>query len=292
MERVKLGRTGIEVSKMGIGTGTTHPSGVFAQSLLEKRELAEVLIYAFENGINFWDTAFQYHTYPHIREALKEVKRSDIVLVTKLTTAETKATIRDFESSLKDLGTDYFDVCLIHGVRKESEFKKRMGAFEALLKLKHEGKIRAVGLSSHGLSALRAGTKIPEIDVVWARINYAGIYMDTCKLFLYDELSSVPCLKKCVKFLPDVIKIAIQKKPSSQKLTSRECEEVEDTLKKIHAQSKGVIGMKVLLEGHLVRDLEKALTYVKGLPFVDAFIVGMMNKKEVEENCKIISSRS
>ena len=292
MEKVKLGKTGIEVSKIGIGTGTAHPSGVFAQSLLEKRELAEVLLYAFENGINFWDTAFQYHTYPHIREAFKKVKRSDIVLVTKLTTADAKGTIRDFESSLRDIGTDYFDVCLIHGVRKESEFKKRMGAFETLLKLRHEGKIRAVGLSSHGLSALRACMKIPEIDVVWARINYAGIYMDTCKLFLYDELSSVPCLKKCVKILPDAIKTAIQKKPASQKLTSREREEVEDTLKKIHAQSKGVVGMKVLLEGHLINDLEKALTYLMGLPFVDAFIVGMMNKREVEENCKILSLRS
>ena len=292
MEKVKLGKTGIEVSKMGIGTGTAHPSGVFAQSLLGKRELAEVLLYAFDHGINFWDTAFQYRTYPHVRGALKNIKRSDVVLVTKLTTADTKETIRDFDFSLREVETDYFDVCLIHGVRKETEFKKRIGAFEALLKLKHEGKIRAVGLSSHGLSALKAGIRIPEIDVIWARINYAGIYMDTCKLFLYDELSSVPCLKKCVKLLPEAIKTVIQKRPVSQKLTLREREEVEDTLKKIHDQSKGVVGMKILLEGHLANNLEKSLTYVMGLPFVDAFIVGMMNKREVEENCKIVSRRT
>lgn len=289
MERVKLGKTGLEVSKLGIGTGTAHPSGVFAQELLEEKELAEILIFAYENGINFWDTAFQYHTYPHIKEALKKVRRSDIVLVTKLTTADAKGTLRDFDFSLKELNTDYFDVCLIHGVRKESEFKRRMGAFETLLKLKHEGKIRAVGLSSHGLSALEAAMNIPEIDVVWARINYAGIYMDTCRLFLYDELSSIPCLKRCAKLLPEAIRKAIQKKPASQKLTSSECEKAKDILKRIHDESKGVVGMKVLLEGHLSNDLNKAFQYVKGLPYIDAFVVGMMNKREVEENCRIVS---
>ncbi len=291
MKKVQLGKTGIEVSKMGIGTGTAHPSGVFAQSLLGKRELAEVLLYAFDHGINFWDTAFQYHTYPHVKEALKNIKRSDVVLVTKLTTADTRGTIRDFDFSLKELETDYFDVCLIHGVRSENEFKKRMDAFESLLKLKREGKIRAVGLSSHGLSALKAAMKMPEIDVVWARINYAGIYMDTCKLLLYDQLSTIPYLKKCTKLLPEVIKKAIQKEPASQKLSAHDRKKVEDTLTKIHEQSKGVVGMKILLEGHLSKDFKKALEYVMSLPFIDAFIVGMMDKREVEENCKIVSCR-
>jgi len=274
---------------MGIGTGTAHPSGCFAQSLMDKNELARLLLFAFDRGINFWDTAFQYKTYPHIREALKHVNRSDIVLTTKFTTSEKKETIKDFESSLKELNTDYFDICLIHGVRKESEFRRRSGAFNALLELKRAGKIRAVGLSSHGLSALRSVLKIDEIDVVWARINFAGVYMDTQRLSLYDELATIPMLKKFVKHLPDVIVRNIRPSPESQTLSENARKNVEDTLKKIHAQSKGIVGMKVLVEGHLRAEFETALRYVNGLPFIDAFIIGMMSKKEVEENSGIIS---
>jgi hypothetical protein len=128
-----------------------------------------------------------------------------------------------------------------------------------------------------------------EIDVVWARINYAGIYMDTRKLPLYDRLATVPCVKQCAKLLPAAIKKGISQAPEKQLLSKNEYLLVEDTLTKIHAQSKGVVGMKVLVEGHLSMDLRKAIEYVKNLSFVDAFIIGMMNKKEIEENCNIIS---
>ena len=292
MERVKLGKTGIEVSRLGIGTGTAHPSGAVAQALMGEKELAKLLLFAFDNGINFWDTAFQYKTYPHIREALKHVNRSDIVLTTKLTTSNEKDTTWDFNSSLKELNIDYFDVCLLHGVRTKTEFQRRSGAFNALLKLKNEGKIRAIGLSSHGLSALQSVLEIPEIDLVWARINFAGLYMDARSLRLYDELSTIPWLKKIAGLLPERIKTSIRPKPESQLLSSNDRKEVEDTLKKIHSQSKGVVGMKVLAEGHLRTDAKKAVEYVKDLPFVDSFIIGMMNKKEIEENCKIVSGIS
>ncbi len=80
---------------------------------MDKNELAELLLYSFDCGINLWDTAFQYNTYPHIKEALKQVNRKDVVLATKLTTANEKETIRDFNITLKDLNIDYVDVCLL-----------------------------------------------------------------------------------------------------------------------------------------------------------------------------------
>ena len=289
MKQVKLGKTDITVSVLGIGTGTAHPSGCFAQSLMSKKELADILICAFDKGITFWDSAFQYKTYPHIKEALKHVDRSGIVLTTKLTTANEKDTIRDFHASLKELNIDYFDVCLLHGVRTESEFKRRLSAFDALQKLKNEGKIRAIGISTHGLSALKSVLEISEVDVVWSRINYVGIYMDTYCLGLYDRAATIPCLKKIVKILPDKIKAALTPKPESQRLSVNSQKEVEHILAKIHAQTKGVVGMKVLVEGYLRQNVKKAIEYVKNLPFVDAFIIGMMNQREIEENCRILS---
>jgi aryl-alcohol dehydrogenase-like predicted oxidoreductase len=289
MEKVKLGKTDIEVSILGIGTGTAHASGCFAQSLMSKKELADLLLFAYDKGITFWDSAFQYKTYPHIKEALKHVNRSDIVLTTKLTTTNEEHTIRDFHTSLKELNIDYFDVCLLHGVRTEDEFKRRLSAFTALQKLKNEGKIRAIGISTHGLSALESVLETPEVDVVWSRINYAGIYMDMYSLGLYDRLATIPCLKKIVKLLPKKIKAALTPKPESQRLSSNNRKEVEHILTKIHNQSKGVVGMKVLVEGYLVQNLKNAIEYVRNLTFVDAFIIGMLNKKEIEENCRILS---
>ena len=128
MKRVELGKTGIRVSRLGIGTGTAHPSGHCWQTLMGEKELAKILLFALERGINFWDTAFQYRTYPHIREALKSVKRSEVVLATKLTASRKKDARRDFDYSLKEVGTDYFDICLLHAVRTEAEFQQSSGA--------------------------------------------------------------------------------------------------------------------------------------------------------------------
>ena len=292
MRKVKLGKTGIEVSRLGIGTGTGLPSGHCAQALIDKNELSRLLLYALDCGINFWDTAFQYNTYPHIREALKQVSRKDVVLATKLTTANEEETIRDFNITLKDLSTDYIDVCLLHGVRTNTELQARYGALSAMVKLKEEGKVRAVGLSSHGLSTLKAVLEMPEIDLVWARINYAGLNMDTDCLGIYDQMASIYWLKKCVKLLPERVLRYIRPKANVHPISEDAHQEVEETLKDIHAQSKGIVGMKVLAEGVLRNDAERAVKYVNALPFVDSFIIGMLNKKEIDENCKIVNTAS
>jgi aryl-alcohol dehydrogenase-like predicted oxidoreductase len=292
MKRVELGKTGIEVSRLGIGTGTGLPSGHCAQALMDEQELARLLLYALDRGINLWDTAFQYNTYPHIKEALKQVSRKDVVLATKFSAANEKETIRDFNITLKDLNIDYVDVCLLHGVRTDTELQMRSGAFNAMVKLKKEGKVRAVGLSSHGLGALKSVMEMPEIDLVWARVNYTGLNMDTGCLGMYDQMASVYWLKKCAKFLPARVKSLIRPKANTQPVPEDVHREVTDTLKHIHSQSKGIVGMKVIAEGLLRNDAEKAVKYVNSLPFVDAFIIGMLNKKEIDENCKIVNTAS
>jgi len=292
MKKVELGKTGIEVSRLGIGTGTGLPSGHCAQALMETNELSRLLLYSLDCGINHWDTAFQYNTYPHIKKALQQISRSDVVLTTKFSAAHEKEIIRDFNITLKDLNVDYVDVCLLHGVRTNTELKMRSGALDAMVKLKKEGKVRAVGLSSHGLSALKSVLEMPEMDLVWARVNYAGINMDTGCLGMYDQMASVYWLKKCVKLLPARVKSLIRPKANTQPIPEDARNEVEEALQNIHSQSKGIVGMKVLAEGELRNDAEKAVKYVNSLPFVDSFIIGMLNKKEIDENCKIVNTAS
>ncbi len=293
MKKVELGKTGIEVSRLGIGTGTGLPSGRCAQALMETNELSRLLLYSLDCGINHWDTAFQYNTYPHIKKALQQISRSDVVLTTKFSAAHEKETIRDFSITLKDLNVDYIDVCLLHGVRTNTELKMRSGAVDAMVKLKKEGKVRAIGLSSHGQSALKSVLEIPELDLVWARINYAGLNMDSECLGMYDQMASVYWLKKCYKLLPERVKLLIRpKRAHLQPIPEDARNEVEETLQKIHSQSKGIVGMKVLAEGMLRDDAEKAVKYVDSLHFVDAFIIGMLNKEEIDENCRIVNDEN
>ncbi|MFZ5907056.1 MAG: aldo/keto reductase [Nitrospirota bacterium] len=291
MKRVLLGATNIEVSVLGIGMGTSHPSGRFAQSLMSSRSLADILIFAFEKGINFWDTAFQYQTYPHIKEALKRIDRADIVITTKFTHASEASTIKDFYNSLREVDTDYFDICLLHGVRSRAEFIRREGAFNALLKMKQQGKIRAIGISSHGLGALQHVLEVPEIDVVWARINYAGIYMDTRILNFYDRVAAFPYLKNIAHLLPNKMKKVLSPKPESQRLSEEEKNKVEHILARLHSQSKGIVGMKILVEGYLSGNLQQSIEYASDLPFIDAFIIGMLTQNEIDTNCSILSRR-
>ncbi|MCP4253081.1 MAG: aldo/keto reductase [Candidatus Scalindua sp.] len=292
MKRVELGKTGIKVSRLGIGTGTGLPSGHCAQALMDTNELAGLLLYSLDRGINHWDTAFQYNTYSHIKEALKQVRRSDVVLTTKFSAAHEKETIRDFNTTLNDLNVDYVDVCLLHGVRTNTELQMRSGALNAMVKLKKEGKVRAVGLSSHGLGVLKSVLEMPELDLVWGRINYAGLHMDTECLGMYDQMASVYWLKKCYKLLPERVKLLIRPKACPEPIAEDERNEVEATLKKIHSQSKGIVGMKVLAEGMLRDDAEKAIKYVNSLSFVDSFIIGMLNKEEIDENCRIVNGEN
>lgn len=289
MKKVKLGNTGIEVSKLGIGTGTAHKQGYCAQALMSENKLAELLIFGFEQGINFWDTAFHYKTHPHIKEALKHLSRSDVVISTKLITSGKKDTIRDFNVSLKQMGIEYADICLLHGIRTERELKARFNALNTLFEFKKQGRVRAVGISSHGLSALRAVLNVPEIDLVFARINFAGLCVDTCRLGLYDQLASIPWLKKTAKhILPKRIKSSVRPRTQYSAVSGEDFKAVEDTLRKIHSQAKAVVGMKVLAEGHLKNKVKKAVEYVRDLEFVDSFIIGMLNKEEIKENCRIV----
>lgn len=293
MERVKLGKTSIIVSKLGIGTGTEHPSGHCAQALMCKDELSNLLLFALERGINFWDTALQYETQPHIREALKQVQRDKVVISTKLVSSGLQETRDKLDKALFELGVDYVDICLVHGVRTNQELERRRGALEALLQGKEAGKIRAVGISSHGQSALQAVDKIPEVDLVLARINFAGLNMDTPSHSLYDQLASVNRLKRLVQaLLPKKLISEIRRRSSGVATSETNRQVVEEILRSIHAQGKGIVGMKLIAAGRLRHQAPEAVRYVRDLPFVDAFVIGMLNKEEIIENCRLVEEKS
>jgi len=178
-DQVKLGNTGIEMSRMAMGTGTNGYGGSSDQTRrLGIKGVADLLRAGFDEGINFWETADQYGSHPHVGTALKKVEREKVVVLTK-TNSKTYADVRkDLDRFRQELGTDYMDIILLHAITDPEWNENMKGAMEALAEAKEEGIIRAHGISCHSIGALETAADEPWVDVDLARFNPGGARMD------------------------------------------------------------------------------------------------------------------
>ena len=110
-----LGRTGISVTPVGMGTLTMG----FSQKNLDIEAGSRVIVHAVEQGINFLDTAQYYDTYRYLRPALDEIRRRNLdfpVICSKTLEegyAETEAAVQE---CLEQLDIDAADLFLLHEV--------------------------------------------------------------------------------------------------------------------------------------------------------------------------------
>ncbi len=133
-----LGRTGMKVAMVGFGAMLTPE--------------AEVIRVALDHGVNYVDTARKYMGGKNEEIVAKALKgRRDKVYVATKTPAESRTgaeIVRDVETSLKALGTDYIDVIQLHNVTgPERIFLPETR--EALARLKQQGKVRFFGVTTH-----------------------------------------------------------------------------------------------------------------------------------------------
>ncbi|MBE9517493.1 MAG: aldo/keto reductase [Bacteroidetes bacterium] len=178
-DRVKLGNTGIEMSRMAMGTGTHGFGGASNQTRqLGIKGLSDMLLAAKDDGINFWETADQYGSHPHVGEALKKVKREEVVILTKTNSTTYKDVKKDLDRFRIELGTDYLDIILLHAVTDPQWNQNMKGAMEALAEAKEEGILRAHGISCHSIGALETAADEPWVEVDLARFNPGGARMD------------------------------------------------------------------------------------------------------------------
>jgi aryl-alcohol dehydrogenase-like predicted oxidoreductase len=250
-EMVPLGKTGLKVSRVCIGTGMRGGSRASNQTRLGRETFQTLLQSAYERGVRMFDLADLYGTHPYLIPALKGIPRKDFTIATKIWW--NKGGIPDAERPdadvviarfLKEIQTDYIDLVLLHCVTSgkwPEELRKQM---DILSKLKEKGQIRALGVSCHSLAALEAAAAEPWVESVHARINHTGASMDG--------------------------------KP----------ELVVPVLKKIRDAGKGVVGMKLIGEG-LYRNSDElrnaAIKFVLGLGCVDVLNVGFESIAEVDD---------
>ena len=151
MEYTLLGRTGLRVSVAGLGCGGHSRLGQ-ATGKTEQESIA-VVRQALDLGITLIDTAEVYGTEPLVGKALAGVARDRVVLATKKLppsadhTDPAGALRRGLEQSLRRLRTDYVDIYFLHGVRPEQYRFACDTLAPVLLRLREEGKVRAVGIT-------------------------------------------------------------------------------------------------------------------------------------------------
>jgi len=146
MEKIRLGRTNLLVSRSGFGAiPIQRISFEDARRLLRK---------AYDHGINFFDTARGYtDSEEKIGYALSDV-RKEITIATKTPAGDKKAVLEDLERSLRNLRTDYIDIYQLHNPTKLSDPDDPSSAFNGLLEARKQGKIRFIGITNHRLGVV------------------------------------------------------------------------------------------------------------------------------------------
>lgn len=162
MKYRRLGRTGLAVSEISLGTVEIGmPYGIAAQGESlhpDEAQASKLLNYALDHGINFIDTARAYgESEAFIGRALKG-RRQEFVLASKVTVPSEKDVrhhvLSSIETSLRLLETDVIDIMMIHSAPVETIAN---GEVLAILQgVKQSGEIRWIGSSVYGEDAARA----------------------------------------------------------------------------------------------------------------------------------------
>ena len=143
MEKTRLGRTNLMVSRSGFGAiPIQRISFEDSKKLLQK---------AYASGINFFDTARGYtDSEEKIGNALSDV-RKNIIIATKSPSEDRESVLRDLETSLKNLKTDYIDIYQLHNPKILPDPNDENSSYGALLEARKKGMIRWIGMTNHRL---------------------------------------------------------------------------------------------------------------------------------------------
>lgn len=156
MKYVTLGKTGLKVSKAGLGGIPIQKSTVE-----EVKKLIQALV---EKGVNYIDTARGYTVSEQLLGEALEGCRDQFILATKSMSRTREAMEKDIETGLTNLRTDYIDLYQIHNPSMEDLDKvlAEGGALEALMAAKKAGKIGHIGMTAHSIQVFERA-----LDLDW-----------------------------------------------------------------------------------------------------------------------------
>ena len=165
MEYVTLGKTGLKVSRVGLG-------GIPIQRI--DAQAAKKLLDAVEAaGINYIDSARGYSVSEELIGGAIEGRRDRFVLATKTMSRDREAMARDIETSLKNFRTDYIDLYQVHNpsLKQLEQICAPGGALEALLEAREAGKIGHIGLTAHAPEVFERALELDWVETVMFPYN-------------------------------------------------------------------------------------------------------------------------
>lgn len=209
MVRKKIGNTDMTASSVVLGTWSMGGDEQWGEKSDDAASV-EVILKAYDQGINLIDTAPAYgfgHSEEVVGKALKQIPRDQVLIETKhgiwwlddegtfmrerdgyrtYFNLSRRCVMREVEESLKRLGTDYIDIYMVHQQARppfDTPIAETMGA---LMDLKKQGKIRAIGVCNCNDDQLREYIRCGEVDVLqesFSMLTQQNVkaHLDICK---------------------------------------------------------------------------------------------------------------
>jgi predicted aldo/keto reductase-like oxidoreductase len=258
VDQVTLGKTGLKLSRLGIGTGSR---GGRIQRELGTDGFNRLIHYAYDQGITYIDTAEAYRTHTMVREAIKGLPREKLFIQSKMPGVPEKP-LEVLDRYRRELGVDYIDSLLTHcGVTADWDDERRR-VLDALEEAKDKKIILAHGVSCHSLPALATSAQLDWVDINLVRINPQGSNLDT-PAEVWNATSDM-------SHLPPVLK----------------------QIKIMRQNNHGVIGMKLIGNGDFIdpQEREKSIRFTIQSGLTDAVVIGFKSTAEIDEAVNRINS--
>lgn len=191
----------LKLSALGFGTMRLPVVGNQGDVPIDEEKTAEMIAYALENGVNYFDTAYGYHAGESekvVGKLLSKYPRDSYYLASKfpgydLSNMDKVESI--FEEQLEKCGVDYFDFYLFHNVYEKNidpYLDEKNGILKYLLKQKENGRIKHLGFSAHG----RYETMKRFLDAYGSHMEFCQIQLNYLDWKLQDAKAKVELLKE------------------------------------------------------------------------------------------------
>lgn len=164
MRTVTLGKTGITVNKNGFGA--------LPIQRISEEEAVRLLHKAYDNGIDFYDTARAYTDSEEKLGAAFEGMRDKIYIASKTIAEDAQGFWKDLETTLRNLKTDHLDIYQFHNPESCPKPGDGSGLYEAMLQAKEEGKVRFIGITNHRLAVAEEAIESGLYDTLQFPFSY------------------------------------------------------------------------------------------------------------------------
>ena len=247
---VTLGRSGVKVTRLALGTGTISGR---VQRELGQQEFTRLVRHAYDRGIRFFETS---ETYDGMHEmlgiALKGIPRDSYRLMSKVTTRDGVDPRQKIDELRKLAKTDYFDIMLLHWQHTQSWPTDSQRWQDGISEAQSKKIVIGRGASVHGLPALRRFPGNQWLEIAMIRMNHKGTVMDAEDYRAWDK-GNVP--------------------------------EVVEHVRQVRGEGMGVISMKLVGEGRFTNrdDRRAAMRFAFRNAGVDSVTVGYKNTSEIDE---------